>query len=70
MAFLSKFMVSQIWGKCNIELYIQVANITGGPPDKKDVLLDECDPVWLELRDRHLGFVSLVPTHLFGISYA
>nr|XP_011464877.1 PREDICTED: SNARE-interacting protein KEULE-like isoform X1 [Fragaria vesca subsp. vesca] len=34
----------------------EVANITGGPPDKKDVLLDECDPVWLELRDRHLGF--------------
>ncbi|KAL6572192.1 hypothetical protein OROMI_013150 [Orobanche minor] len=35
----------------------QVPDITGGPTDKKDVLLDECDPVWLEIRDCHLGSV-------------
>ncbi|XP_062014334.1 SNARE-interacting protein KEULE-like [Rosa rugosa] len=34
----------------------EVASINGGLPDKKDVLLEERDPVWLELRDHHLGF--------------
>ncbi|KAL6549155.1 hypothetical protein OROHE_009000 [Orobanche hederae] len=36
----------------------EVQDITGGPTDKKDVLLEECDPVWLEIRDCHLGSLN------------
>ncbi|PRQ31735.1 putative sec1-like protein [Rosa chinensis] len=43
-----------------------VASINGGPPDKKDVLLEERDPVWLELRDHHLGFTSLIVEDSFN----
>ncbi|XP_061954467.1 SNARE-interacting protein KEULE [Populus nigra] len=33
----------------------EVLSKAGGPPEKKDVLLEEHDPVWLELRHAHIA---------------
>ncbi|XP_044505008.1 SNARE-interacting protein KEULE-like isoform X4 [Mangifera indica] len=39
--------------------YVQeVPSKTGGPPEKKEVLLEEHDPIWLELRDVHIADAS------------
>jgi hypothetical protein len=38
---------------------------SGGQPEKKDVLLEEHDPIWLELRHAHIADVSLMPRYLF-----
>ncbi|XVE57753.1 hypothetical protein DITRI_Ditri04bG0115000 [Diplodiscus trichospermus] len=37
----------------------EIPSKTGGPPEKKEVLLEEHDPVWLELRHAHIGDASL-----------
>lgn len=44
------FVVSKV-------LYFQVPSKTGGPPEKKEVLLEDHDPVWLELRHAHIADV-------------
>ncbi|CAK7355763.1 unnamed protein product [Dovyalis caffra] len=36
----------------------EVPGKAGGPPEKKDVLLEEHDPVWLELRHAHIADAS------------
>ncbi|XWS49815.1 hypothetical protein CRYUN_Cryun12cG0035300 [Craigia yunnanensis] len=36
----------------------EVPSKTGGPPEKKDVLLEEHDPIWLELRHAHIADAS------------
>ncbi|KAF6148132.1 hypothetical protein GIB67_011907 [Kingdonia uniflora] len=38
----------------------EVPSKTGGAPEKKDVLLEDHDPVWLELRHAHIADVCLV----------
>jgi syntaxin-binding protein 1 len=39
--------------------YVQeVPSKTGGPPEKKEVLLEDHDPVWLELRHAHIADAS------------
>ncbi|KAM4073873.1 hypothetical protein ACB094_10G051700 [Castanea mollissima] len=39
--------------------YVQeVPGKTGGPPEKKEVLLEDHDPVWLELRHAHIADAS------------
>ncbi|KAK2379263.1 secretory 1A [Trifolium repens] len=39
--------------------YVQeVASKTGGPPEKKEVILEEHDSVWLELRHAHIADAS------------
>ncbi|KAK1560169.1 hypothetical protein Q3G72_023139 [Acer saccharum] len=36
----------------------EIPSKTGGPAEKKDVLLEEHDPVWLELRHAHIAYAS------------
>lgn len=36
----------------------QVPSKTGGPPEKKEVLLEDHDPIWLELRHAHIADAS------------
>ncbi|CAA2986981.1 SNARE-interacting protein KEULE-like isoform X2 [Olea europaea var. sylvestris] len=36
----------------------EVSNRTGGLPEKKDVLLEDHDPIWLELRHSHIADAS------------
>ncbi|KAG6634238.1 hypothetical protein I3843_12G103200 [Carya illinoinensis] len=36
----------------------EVPSKTGGPPEKKEVLLEDHDPVWLELRHAHIADAS------------
>ncbi|XP_065858033.1 SNARE-interacting protein KEULE isoform X2 [Euphorbia lathyris] len=36
----------------------EVPGKNGGPPEKKDVLLEEHDPIWLELRHAHIADAS------------
>ncbi|MBA0737196.1 hypothetical protein Gogos_010669 [Gossypium gossypioides] len=37
----------------------EVPSKTGGPTEKKEVLLEEHDPIWLELRHAHIGDANL-----------
>lgn len=54
-----------IWILVFAGLYIQIPSKTGGSPEKKHVLLDDHDPVWLEFRHAHIGVVSPVLIHIF-----
>ncbi|MCD7447191.1 Protein transport Sec1a, partial [Datura stramonium] len=36
----------------------EVPSKTGGPPEKKEILLEDQDPVWLELRHTHIADAS------------
>ncbi|KAL8128507.1 hypothetical protein V2J09_017662 [Rumex salicifolius] len=37
---------------------IEVPSKSGGPPEKKQVILDDTDPVWLEIRNLHIAEAS------------
>ncbi|GAB4861893.1 Protein transport Sec1a [Ancistrocladus abbreviatus] len=37
---------------------LEVPSKTGGPPENKEVLLDDTDPVWLEMRNLHIAEAS------------
>ena len=42
--------------------YVQeVPSKNGGPPKRREVLLEDHDPVWLELRHAHIADVCPVP---------
>lgn len=37
---------------------VKVPSKTGSTTEKKEVLLEDHDPIWLELRDAHIADVS------------
>lgn len=37
--------------------YVKIPSKTGGQPEKKEVLLEDHDPVWVELRHAHIADV-------------
>lgn len=39
---------------------MQIPSKTGGVPEKKEVLLEDHDPVWVELRHEHIAYVSMI----------
>lgn len=39
---------------------VKVPSKTGSTTEKKEVLLEDHDPIWLELRDSHIADVSFV----------
>lgn len=41
-----------------LSVYLQIPSKTGSEPEKKEVLLEDHDPVWLELRHAHIADVS------------
>ena len=44
----------------------QVPSKTGGKPETKEVLLEDDDPVWVELRHAHIADVCFMcPTEYF-----
>lgn len=42
---------------CSFKINFQVPSKTGGNPEKKEALLGEHDPVWLEIRHTHIADV-------------
>jgi syntaxin-binding protein 1 len=40
-----------------VDCIVQVPSKSSGPPEKKEVLLEDHDPVWLELRHAHIADV-------------
>jgi hypothetical protein len=40
-----------------VDCIVQVPSKSNGPPEKKEVLLEDHDPVWLELRHAHIADV-------------
>ena len=56
---LFKFLqgIYLIWIHALMVLYVQVPSKNGGPPEKKEVLLEDHDPIWLELRHAHIAYV-------------
>lgn len=61
------------WISFNIvmkESVVQVPSKTGGPPEKKDVLLEELDPVWLELRHAHIADVCILSIVFIYFEYS
>lgn len=63
---ISKFykcfgFICSLFGYCTLmDCTVQVPGKTGGPPEKKEVLLEDHDPVWLELRHAHIADVFLM----------
>lgn len=39
---------------------MQIPSKTGGTLEKKEVLLEDHDPVWVELRHEHIAYVSMI----------
>ncbi len=60
--FINAFEFSAVFfGYCTLlDCNVQVPSKTGGPPEKKEVLLEDHDPVWLELRHAHIADVFLM----------
>lgn len=39
--------------------HMQIPSKKGGAPEKKEVLLEDHDPIWVELRHAHIAYVSM-----------
>jgi len=58
--FLDNYCVCRFVCVSEEFLSVQVPSKAGGPPEKKEVLLEEHDPIWAELRHLHIADVCTV----------
>lgn len=51
-----------LWGKLFVSwtVLLQIPSKTGSEAEKKEVLLEDHDPVWLELRHAHIADVGFL----------
>lgn len=56
--YFCRFSVSSWYAIAIYTFHVKIPSKTGSTTEKKEVLLEDHDPIWLELRDSHIADVS------------